>query len=114
MKFEKVEKMSEEDFRVVLKENLILRGFYNDGYAAGRAEARQEGAAKIFRLQLQAKFGELPPWALAYLQTAQTSELEAASLRVLKAATLEEVLHAPKNGVPKKARSRKHTNGATR
>ncbi len=93
-----------------LKENLIFRSFYNDGLQEGR----QEGEAKLLRKLLQTKFGKLPQWALSYLQTAQTAELEAASVRLLKATTLEEVLATPKNGAPKKARSRKHTNGATR
>lgn len=94
------EEATEMGLQAELKENLIFRGFFNDGLQQGR----QEEGANILRILLQTKFGELPQWALTYLRTAKPAELEAASRRFVTAATLEEVIHAPKNGAPKKTR----------
>jgi hypothetical protein len=105
-----VEEAIEMGLQADIQENLIFRGFYNDGVQVGE----QKGESKLLRMLLQTKFGKLPKWALEYLQTAQTSELEAASLRLLKASTLEEVLRAPESGATKKKQSTKSANGTAR
>ncbi|MEO5339798.1 MAG: DUF4351 domain-containing protein [Magnetococcus sp. MYC-9] len=45
--------------------------------------------------QLQRRFGDLPPWATDRITTVDLATLEAWSLRILDAATLESVLADP-------------------
>ncbi len=70
-------------------EKLIARGRH-----AGLEEGRQEGRAgiqRILRHQLQRKFGELPEWTEARLDSATLENLESWGERILDAVILEDV-----------------------
>jgi len=56
-----------------------------------RDEGRQEGECRFLIRQLRARFGQLPPAAVARVQAAEPDVLEAWGERVLTARTLDEV-----------------------
>ncbi len=60
------------------------------GLSEGRQEGLQQGSQHILSEQLAEKFGPLPVWAAARLQSASTAELQLWAKRVLHAQTLEE------------------------
>ncbi len=62
------------------------------GLSEGRQEGLQQGSQHILSEQLAEKFGPLPVWAAARLQSASTAELQLWAKRVLRAQTLEETL----------------------
>jgi len=62
----------------------------------GRREGKLEGQQEFLRKLLTQRFGELPPEADARVQAATPTELEKMGLRILSAATLDEVLGKPK------------------
>jgi hypothetical protein len=62
------------------------------GLEEGREVGRQEGQRRLLAKQLRLKFGELHASALVWLEAADQPALEAASERVLTAATLAETL----------------------
>lgn len=57
-----------------------------------RLEGRQEGAARLLRHQLERRFGPLPVTVAARIEAAEPETLEAWSLRLLDARSLDEVL----------------------
>ena len=81
--------------RAEIRDNPIIHYFYDEG--------RQEGKAGLLLKQLRKRFGKLPEWVSAYLERAKAKEIDAAALRLLEAASLEEVFPMATNGV-KKAR----------
>lgn len=62
-----------------------------EGRRKGHQEGRQEGESIILRRLLERRFGDLPEWARQRLSSADTAALEAWSLRVLDAGSLDEV-----------------------
>ncbi|MEO5341184.1 MAG: DUF4351 domain-containing protein [Magnetococcus sp. MYC-9] len=58
-------------------------------------DGRQEGESKMLTRFLQRRFGTLPEWATDKIAQADSATLEAWSLRVLDATTLEGVLAEP-------------------
>jgi hypothetical protein len=56
-----------------------------------KAEAKAEGEAALLRCQLERRFGPLPEWTVSRLQSADTAALETWGLRLMDAASLEEV-----------------------
>ena len=58
----------------------------------GEQRGRQEGEATILLRQLERRFGALPGWARDRIATADTAALEDWGLRVLDAASLDDVL----------------------
>jgi hypothetical protein len=79
-----------------------IRAWYDDyqnKLRAERAEAREEGRKEegcylLLRL-LRARFGELPPDAVARVEVAERSEIERWGLRVLTAQSLADVFGEP-------------------
>lgn len=63
----------------------------DEGRNEGRREGRDEGRREVLRDMLTVKFGPLPDAAAARIQGASAVELNAWVLRVLSAATLDEV-----------------------
>ena len=61
------------------------------GRVVGRVEGRVEGEARILKRQLERRFGVLPEWASDQLVSAKEEELEAWSVAVLTAPTLDAV-----------------------
>ncbi|MBF0145178.1 MAG: DUF4351 domain-containing protein, partial [Magnetococcales bacterium] len=57
----------------------------------GRQEGRQEGKAEMLTRQLQRRFGTLPDWARGKIAEADQSSLEAWSLRIFDAQSLDDV-----------------------
>lgn len=86
----------------MLKENLIFRGIYEAGYAIGVAEARQKYTAQKLYLLLREKFGQLPKWVSPALQKSSVIELEKGLVRLVNAATWEEVVPNLKTALTKK------------
>ena len=62
-----------------------------EGRLEGKMEGRVEGAAAILTRQLSQKFGPLPHLATRKLAAASAAQLEAWSLNLLDADTLDEV-----------------------
>ena len=62
-----------------------------EGLEEGRQEGRQKGAASVLERQLARRFGPLPAGVIDRLRQADTVQIEAWSLNVLDAQTLEEV-----------------------
>jgi flagellar biosynthesis/type III secretory pathway protein FliH len=62
------------------------------GWEQGLQKGIQSGEARLLERQLAQRFGALPPDVHARISTAPPELLEAWSLRVLDARTLEEVL----------------------
>jgi hypothetical protein len=64
-------------------------------FKKGLKEGRQEGELAILRLQIEKRFGSLPPWAEQRFTGASTEQLEEPATRVLDAASLEHLLDPP-------------------
>jgi predicted transposase YdaD len=63
-----------------------------EGEQKGRQEGRQEGEAALLLRLLERRFGALPGWARDRIAAADTLALEEWGLRVLDAASLDDVL----------------------
>ncbi|MBF0181667.1 MAG: DUF4351 domain-containing protein, partial [Magnetococcales bacterium] len=62
-----------------------------EGEKKGRLEGEQIGEAKILLRQLQRRFGAVPDWTGERIAKATSPDLEAWSLRVLDARSLDEI-----------------------
>src|SRR5712692_9167771 len=69
-----------------------LRDLVLERERQGEAKGEARGEARMLRTQLERRFGPLPEWALRRLETADTVALENWGLRLIEAASLEEVL----------------------
>jgi hypothetical protein len=85
-----IEQWKQEGLAAGLREGL-LEG-RREGLREGRLEGRLEGEAAFLLRLLARRFGTLPDWATDRIRAADSVTLEEWSLRVLDAATLEEVL----------------------
>lgn len=65
--------------------------YREEGLLAGREEGREEGRKQLLKRQLAHRFGPLPADALRRLERAQSSQLEAWSLNIFTAETLDQV-----------------------
>ncbi len=79
-------------FVVDLMENEVFRARYERGLAEGEAKGEAKGELKVLRAMLNKRFGDLPAWAQERMEQASTDQLETWSLRLLDAASLDEVL----------------------
>ncbi len=61
-----------------------------EGIRQGTQLGMQQGLRSVLSGQLTEKFGPLPAWAAARLQSASTAELELWASRILQARTLED------------------------
>ena len=81
-----------------LMENRVIRDYFLQGKEEGRVEGEQEGARKeamtLLTRLLERRFGPLPEAATQKLSAADLATLEAWSLRLLDAGSLEEVLES--------------------
>jgi predicted transposase YdaD len=78
------------------------------GEKKGEMKGEKKGRSGMLRLQLTHRFGNLPKWAIAQLESADAETLEKWGLRLLDADKLEDV-------VPRKtAKRRKTANGHSR
>ena len=59
-----------------------------------KRQGRQEGEARIIRRQLMDRFGPLPEWAERKLSEASPAMLELWAVRVLSAASFEDVFQS--------------------
>ncbi len=79
-------------------ENRVIKRYFLQGKEEGRVEGKQEGArteaAGLLTRLLERRFGRLPKAVSRKLNTADLVTLEDWSLRLLDAATLEEVLRS--------------------
>ena len=94
-----VANMTEEELEMYEKAGMAIadaRGMVEqgrmEGEQKGRQEGRQEGEAAILTRQLQRRFGNVPDWVSEKMAKANPTVLEAWSLRILDAPTLESVL----------------------
>ena len=96
------EQTSAEDQKLIMdvvakyeawKEDLIAAG-EKAGRAAGEKAGRAAERAEVLRQLLRAKFPKASKRALAPIETATSKQLERWTLRVLTAATLDEVFEA--------------------
>lgn len=101
----RVAKLSEAEIRMALQDTLepvfdpemqaIWEQFEageRQGILKGKLEGELDGQRKMLKRQLGQRFGALPPQAIARIDSAAASDLEAMELRVLAAPTLDEVL----------------------
>ena len=66
-----------------------------DQVEAGQREGEIKGQRKVLKRMLGRRFGVLSPQAIACIDQASVSDLEAMELRVLTASTLDEALGRP-------------------
>ena len=96
----RVSKVSEAEIQMALQDSLEplldpeLASLWEQ-FEAGERKDKLEGERAFLQRQLVQRFGELPKTALARITSAAFNDLEAMSLRVLTAATLDEVLGTP-------------------
>ena len=64
------------------------------GLQQGLLQGMQPGQAKIMASNLKQRFGELPPWAQAKLDSGSDAQMEAWSKALLSASTVAEVFSA--------------------
>ncbi len=89
-------------------ENAVIREWLINAQQEGKQEGKQEGESKLLRVLLTHRFGDLPKWVIAQLESADAETLEKWGLRLLDADKLEDV-------VPRKtAKRRKTANGHSR
>lgn len=69
-----------------------LREGREEGELQGRQQGRQEGEAAFLMRLMERRFGALPSWARDRIAAADTATLEEWGLRVLDAASLDDVL----------------------
>ena len=69
-----------------------VREGLREGWQEGLSDGRREEAVALVKRLLASRFGALPEWVDARLQTAALDRLEAYAVRVLDATTLEAVL----------------------
>ena len=62
-----------------------------EGRLKGEAQGEVKGAAVMLERQLERRFGPLPAWTIDRLHNAGRTALESWALRLLDAATLDEV-----------------------
>ena len=87
----------EEDVKKVpilnnILEHEILGREYKKGRQEGRKEGRQEGELTILLRLIKKRFGSVPKWAEERLAKLSAKELEALSVRVLDAKSIESLL----------------------
>lgn len=75
----------------ILRAEAIRQG-RREGKREGKLEGKREGERSVLQRLLTQRFGALTPAAIARLEAATLTQLEAMSLRVLTAASVEEVL----------------------
>lgn len=85
------ERMKEANVINVM-ENEVLAPLIIQQYEKGRDEGRQEAMQTVLIEQLTDKFGPLPAWATARLQSASNEDLHTWAKRVLHTASLEDTL----------------------
>jgi hypothetical protein len=85
-----IEQWKQEGLAAGLREGLVegLR----EGEKRGEQKGRQKGEAALLLRLLERRFGVLPGWAADRVLAADSGTLAEWSLRVLDAASLEEVL----------------------
>ncbi len=74
-----------------LQEEPGMAAYVNTFEKVFRLEGRQEEAERIFRLQLDRRFGNLPAWVEDKIAAASTESIERWALRLLDARSLDEV-----------------------
>ena len=92
-----LEKTVEEEIRKMpilndIMDHKVLGREYKRGRAEGIEEGRQQGELTILRKQLEKRFGPIPAWVEERLGGRSAEDLEALSVRLLEARSLEEVL----------------------
>ncbi len=65
-----------------------------EGWAEGRAQGLAETMARMLRIVLERRFGELPPEAEARIDAATSEELEIWGAKAFDAGTLDEVFES--------------------
>ena len=72
------------------KEQGLVEG-KEQGLAQGKKQGRQEGEVILLKRLLTHRFGDLPAWVEAQLESATTETLEQWGERILDAETLKEI-----------------------
>ena len=85
------EKLKEFDVINVM-ENKVLGPLILKELEKGRNEGMQQGMQGVLSEQLTEKFGALPTWATARLQSASSEELHLWAKRILHSASLENTM----------------------
>jgi hypothetical protein len=62
------------------------------GLEQGLEQGRQQGERSVLRRQIEKRFGPVPDWADTHLAQLSLAELDDLSLRVLDAASLDDLL----------------------
>jgi len=92
-----IEQWKQEGLAAGLREGLAegLAEGLREGEKRGEQKGRQKGEAALLLRLLERRFGVLPGWAADRVLAADSGTLAEWSLRVLDAASLEEVLGGP-------------------
>jgi predicted transposase YdaD len=79
-------------FRELILNNEVLGPEYKRGLEEGELKGKLEGELTVLRRLLQRRFGAIPQWAEERLSRKGAEDLEALSVRILDATSLEQLL----------------------
>ncbi len=79
-------------FRELILNNEVLGPEYRRGLEEGELKGRLEGELTVLRRLLERRFGSIPQWAEERLNSQGIEDLEALSVRILDAGSLEQLL----------------------
>jgi hypothetical protein len=79
-------------FRELILNNEVLGPEYKRGLEEGELKGKLEGELTVLRRLLQRRFGAIPQWAEERLNHQTPEDLEALSVRILDASSLEQLL----------------------
>ncbi len=85
----------EEAQQMALTFNIHNDAFLREIFEEGQQEGQLAGERTLIRRQLASRFGEVPGWAEQQIAAADTFTLELWGVRLLGAASVEEVFHPP-------------------
>ncbi len=75
-----------------IMDNPLIGPRIREGIEIGRREGRKEGERALMLRQVEKRFGAIPEWAQQKIDAMSSTDLEDAALRLLDAASLEELL----------------------
>ena len=84
--------IQEETKTMPILDDIMDHDILGPAIRQGRAEGRVEGEQALFIRLAEKRFGPVPAWARQRLEAMSASELEETALRLLDAASLEELL----------------------
>ena len=92
-KFRRIEMLNSFLTKDVMRESWVVQEWLDEGRDEGLQVGRQEGKQGLLRSLLEDKFGPLPDWAVAKLNSADASRIEAWGRKFWRADNLHDALN---------------------